>query len=373
MDLDENVGSRAGVISSPIVKPLPPELFVVHGTVAEMRWEAMRGQGYHTPNDRFFVRNHTATPLIDSGTWRLRLHGDALRAPRSLSYEDLLALPCTTADVAIECAGNGRAFFESQQGTRTPGIPWRLGAIGVARWRGVRLSTLLDLAGVTADAVDVMPRGLDAPYVEDGVDHGPVRRPLPITKALADVLVAYEMNDVPLPPDHGFPARLVVPGWSGVASIKWLGDIEVSSRPLSSPWSTRFYRMFGPGYPPEGSAPLTVQAVKSAFELPWGATLRAGRQHILHGRSWSGNGHIVKVEISVDGGLSWRRAETRGPRLARAWAPWHVAWAPRTPGPYVLMARATDETGATQPREARYNSLGYHFDGVVAHPVTVVG
>lgn len=379
MDLDDAIREasvprprRAAITPSPIVKPLPPGLFVVHGTSAETRWEAMQGQGYHTPNDRFFVRNHTATPLIDAPTWRLWLHGSGLRTPRSLSYEELLALPCTTVDAAIECAGNGRAFFESQQGERTPGIPWRLGGVGVARWRGVPLSTVLGLAGVTTDAVEVMPRGLDAHYVENGVDLGPVRRPLPIAKALDDVLIAYEMNGRPLPPDHGFPARLVVPGWSGIASIKWLGGIEVSAAPLSSPWSTRLYRMHGPGYPAEGGDPLTGQVVKSAFELPWEATLQAGRQHVLRGRSWSGGGHIVKVEVSVDGGRTWPAAQTRGPRLARAWAPWHVAWAPERPGPYVLMARATDETGATQPIEARYNRLGYHFDGVVRHPVTVV-
>jgi DMSO/TMAO reductase YedYZ molybdopterin-dependent catalytic subunit len=360
------------VSPSRILKPLPPELFAVHGCAAETRWEAMRGQGYHTPNDLFFVRDHTATPLIDAAAWRLRLHGLGLRSPRSLTYEDLLSLPSTTMDVAIECAGNGRAFFESQQGTPTPGIPWGLGGIGVARWRGVPLATVLDQAGVTPQAVDVMPRGLDARYVEDGVDLGRVRRPLPIAKALADVLVAYEMNGRPLPPDHGFPARLVVPGWSGVASIKWLGDIEVSTAPLSSPWTTHFYRVFGPDLPAEGGAPLTHQVVKSAFELPWEATLQAGRQHILHGRSWSGGGRVAKVEVSVDGGLSWLPARTSGPRPSRAWAPWHVEWAPARPGPYTLMARATDETGATQPYEARYNTLGYHFDGVVRHPVTVV-
>lgn len=353
---------------SPIVKPLPPELFIVHGSSAETRWEAMRGHGYHTPTDRFFVRNHTSTPIIDPASWRLRLHGPGLRSPRSLTYEDLLAMPCTTADVAIECAGNARTYFESQQHTPTPGIPWGLGGIGVARWRGVPLSAILEAAGVTSDAVDVMPVGLDAPYIEDGVDHGRVRRPLPIAKALDDALVAYEMNGRPLPPDHGFPARLVVPGWTGVASIKWLGSIEVSTTPLTSPWTTTFYRMTGPGYPGD---PLTVQGVKSAFELPWNASLRAGRQHVLRGRSWSGGGRVVRVEISVDGGHTWRAAHTHGPRLARAWAPWHFAWAPKEPGEYVLMARATDETGATQPVEARFNTNGYLFDGVIRHPVTV--
>jgi DMSO/TMAO reductase YedYZ molybdopterin-dependent catalytic subunit len=359
------------VLTTPIVKPLPPELFVVHDTNAEMRWEAMRGQGYHTPTDRFFVRNHTSTPLIDPGAWRLWLHGTGLRAPRSFTYEDLLALPATTIDAAIECAGNGRGLFAAQQHEHAPGTPWRLGGIGVARWRGVRLAVLLERAGITGDAVDLMPRGLDPHYVEGGVDHGPVRRPLPVGKALRDVLVAYEMNGEPLPPDHGFPARLVVPGWAGVASIKWLGDIEVSTGRLTSPWNTEFYRVFGPGQA-QGGGPLTGQVVKSAFELPWDATLRTGRLHVLRGRSWSGNGRIVRVEVSTDDGRTWQRAHTRTSHLARAWAPWHLAWRPGEPGRHLLLARATDETGATQPFRTPFNTLGYLFDAVVRHPVTVV-
>src|SRR5690606_38781496 len=132
------------------------------------------------------------------------------------------------------CAGNGRAFFDTQQGTEARGTQWRLGAIGVAEWRGVPLSALLDRAGVRADAVDVMPEGLD-PEVEDS---GRVRRPLPVEKALDDVLVVYEMNGEPLPPDHGYPARLLVPGWIGIANIKWVGRIEVATEPLFSAWNT---------------------------------------------------------------------------------------------------------------------------------------
>lgn len=251
-----------------IVKPLPPELFIRHETNAEMRWEAMRDVGYHVPNDRFFVRSHTSTPIIDAATWRLELHGTGLRTPRSFSYEELLALPSVTLDVAIECAGNGRSLFATQQDQEVSGTPWRMGGIGVARWRGVPLAMVLERAGLTPDAVDVMPRGLDPDYVADGVDYGRVRRPIPVSKALKDVILAYEMNDQPLPPDHGYPVRLVVPSWIGLASIKWVGDIEVSTSPLTSPWNTEFYRMFGEAYPPEGSAPLTVRGVRSTFELP---------------------------------------------------------------------------------------------------------
>ena len=145
---------------------------------------------------------------------------------------------------------------------QVPGTAWGLGAIGVTRWRGVALAEVLERAGIRDDAVDVMPVGLDDRYVADGIDHGRVRRPLPVSKALDDVILAYEMNGEVLPPDHGYPVRLVVPGWIGIASIKWLGRLEVATTRLWSPWNTKWYpRSF------------SEQVVKSAFELPWDATL----------------------------------------------------------------------------------------------------
>ncbi|MET8868315.1 sulfite oxidase [Nonomuraea sp. NPDC004580] len=342
--------------TAPIIKPLPDHLFRVHGNSAEMRWEAMAGLGYHTPNDRFFVRNHTSTPLIDVTTWRLQVHGPGVRRPRAFTHDELRAMPSRTYDVALECAGNGRRFYRTQQHDGAPGTQWGLGGIGVARWRGVPLKQLLKEVEVLPEAVDVLAIGLDAPFEE----HGHVRRPLPIDKAMDDVLVAYEMNGVPLPPDHGFPVRLVVPGWVGIASIKWLGELEVSTVPLFTPWNTVFY--------PD----VTTQPVKSAFELAWNARVPLSRTRILRGRSWSGQGRIVRVEVSTDGGLTWRMAEHHGHHLAKAWLPWHVEWTPRRTGTRLLMARATDETGATQPLTRPRHPFGYHFDAVVRHPVHVV-
>jgi DMSO/TMAO reductase YedYZ molybdopterin-dependent catalytic subunit len=206
--------------------------------------------------------------------------------------------------------------------------------------------------------------------VTGGVNLGRVRRPLPIGKALDDVIVAYEMNGEPLPPDHGFPARLVVPSWIGIASIKWLGRIEVSRTPLFSPWNTQFYRLFGPGFPADGEL-IGRQRVKSAFELAAGASVPAGRTRLLTGRSWSGNGRIASVEVSTDGGASWRPARLHGPRLARGWQRWSLPWRPSAPGPATLLARARDVTGAVQPNTAAFNTQGYLFDAVARHPVTV--
>lgn len=251
-------------------------------------------------------------PLIDAAAWRLRVHGSGVRRPQELSYGQLRSMPSVALDAAIECAGNGRSFFATQRGQEASGTPWRLGGIGVARWRGV-----------------------------------------------------------PLPPDHGFPVRVVVPSWIGIASIKWVGDLQVSAEPLSSPWDTRFYRFFGPGYPEGGSPPLAEQVTKSAFELPWGAAVPSGSPYPLRGRSWSGCGRIVRVEVSTDGGARWRPARLPDGGRGSAWTRWRATWPDPLPGERRLLARATDETGAVQPATTRFNELGYLFDAIVAHPVQV--
>ncbi|MER5866359.1 sulfite oxidase [Kitasatospora sp. NPDC002040] len=356
-----------------IVKPLPAEWFFPRGTNAEMRWDAVAGTGLHTPTERFFVRNHTRTPLIDPAGWRLRLTGSGLRRDGvEFGLDDLRRLPSTRLSALIECAGNGRSFYTNQQHQPVPGTAWTLGGVGSARWRGVRLADLLHRAGLRRDAVDVLPTGLDDEYLTaTGASLGRVRRPLPIGKALDDVLVAYEMNGEPLTPDHGAPVRLVVPGWIGIASIKWLGSVEVSTEPLYSPWNTQYYRLFGPDHPAGGSAPITRQVVKSAFELAPGAVLAAGRRHRLTGRSWSGAAPIRQVEVSSDGGTRWQHARLLDEPRPNGWVRWSHDWRPERPGPYELRARATDRRGNTQPAVAVFNTEGYLFDAVVAHPVTV--
>ncbi|AZP22203.1 sulfite oxidase [Streptomyces aquilus] len=365
----------AAATSPGIVKPLPDEWFTVRGTNAETRFASLAGTGYHTPVDHFFVRNHTSTPVLDAADWTLTVHGDGLVHGRAVEFslDDLKRFPAVTRTAFVECAGNGRSYFSSQQGQTVSGTAWTLGAIGTARWRGVRLADVLRRAGLDRAAVDVMPRGLDAPYVTaDGTDLGRVRRPLPLSKALDDVLLAYEMNGEPLPYDHGHPVRVLVPSWVGIASVKWVGDIEVSAQPLYSPWNTDFYRLFGDSYPPGGSAPLTRQTVKSAWELAWGASLDAGREHRLTGRSWSGGGGIVRVDVSTDGGARWRRARLHDAGRRDGWVRWSTDWRPPAPGPYSLLARATDRAGRTQPDTTVANTQGYLFDAVVRHPVTVV-
>src|SRR6478735_7936381 len=289
-----------------ILKPLPADQFVDFGTNAEMRWESVDPRRYLTPQSRLFVRNHTATPTIDASTYSLAVYGDGLRRPRTadapvrLSLRDLKRLPRTTTVTTHECTGNGRSFFATQQGTPASGTAWTLGAVGAVAWEGVRLRDVLRHVGLDPDAVSVQATGLDANYVTGGVDYGAIRRPFPIAKALDDALLAWGANGEPLLPDHGYPLRLVLPGWIGVASIKWLGSLEVSTAELSSPWNTKWYTIDG--------VPLAENPVRSAWELPWGAQLEKRKRIELTGRSWSGAGPIRRVEVSVDGGATWQRA-----------------------------------------------------------------
>jgi DMSO/TMAO reductase YedYZ molybdopterin-dependent catalytic subunit len=361
---------------SPISKPLPSQYFVNFGSNAEMRWDAAAGLGYEIPNDRFFVRDHTGTPIIDSSSWQLNIFGTGLKNtptssdPVTFTYDQLRALPKKTIFTFIECAGNGRSFFGTQQGTPASGTQWTLGAVGVAGWTGVPLSTVLEQAGIRSSAVDVMPYGLDSTVVSNGVDAGHVRRPIPASKALDDVLLAYEMNGQPLPWDHGYPLRLVVPGWVGVANVKWVGQIEVSSTPLFSLWNTTQYVLTGSTY--SGSPPVTTQVVKSAFELAFGAQLTSRTPQTLTGRSWSGTGSIKRVDVSTDGGSTWAPATLHGANLPNAWACWAFTWTPPAPGSYTLRARATDSSGNVQPATVPFNDGGYMFGAIVQHPVTAI-
>jgi DMSO/TMAO reductase YedYZ molybdopterin-dependent catalytic subunit len=362
-------------VAGPILKPLPPEWFVPYGSNAEMRWDTVDPRRYLTDQARLFVRNHTSTPTVDPATYALRIHGDGLADPRTaerahtLTYRDLLRLPARTVTSTLECTGNGRSFFATQQGTPASGTAWQLGAVGTVRWTGVPLSLVLRRLGLRRDAVDVQASGLDASYVSGGVDYGKVRRPFPLAKALDDALLVYAANGRPLLPDHGFPVRLVLPGWVGIANIKWLGELEVSRSPLTSPWNTTWYRMTGPDYPAD-APPLTVMPVKSAFELARGAVLPAGRTTVLTGRSWSGAAPVRRVEVSTDGGESWTRARTWRQKGA-GWTQWSLPWRPQTSGEHVLLARATDTDGRTQPDTVPFNDNGYLFSAVVRHPVAV--
>ena len=341
-----------------------PEPFIRHATNLETRLELL--DGLITPNDLFFVRNHAPTPVISAEDYRLRVTGDGIERSIEFSLDDLRALPSQSVVAYLECAGNWRSFFASVLGRAAEGGQWRTGAVGCAEWGGPSLSAVLEAAGLRPEAVAVNLVGLD---------DGGFSRPMAVPKAMdPDTLLAVSMNGEPLPPDHGFPVRGLVPGWAGSNSTKWVGEIQVSTEEIWVRANTSSYVLVGPDWPaeqyaPAEGAPVTTLPVKSALALPWPATVPAGRSRI-RGFAYSNDGPIESVEWSADDGASWGSARLLGPRLRCAWTRFEIEWE-AVPGSYTLRTRATDAAGNTQPDEMAWNQKGYLLNLVLPHPVEV--
>jgi len=351
------------------VKAVPEAFFIIHGSNAEMRWERMADQQYRMDTGLLFIRNHAETPILNAAEWRLRVTGNAVENELELSYDDLLQMPAHTVTRFIECAGNARGLFDVLMDNPAEGTQWKTGAFGIVDWTGVRLSDILEQAGLMDSAVSVMGTGLDSTGVA---------KPMSIEKALEeDTLVAYAMNGAPLPYDHGFPARLLVPGWAGIYNVKWLGGLEVADEQLFSRWNTTSYVLIGPDFEdPEGPAEgesFETQTMKSTVGLPWEATLQAGEQRIF-GYAWSPFGEITQVEVSLDEGQTYEPAELVGPNIAAAGTRWEYTLNAQ-PGLTSITTRATDSAGNTQwpLSEQVWNQLGYQWGAAIPHPVSVAG
>ena len=315
-----------------------------------------------TPVPRFFVRNHMHEPsALDAPTWRLTIGGE-VEKPLTLSLAELAKLESHSVVNTLECAGNGRGLYRPQ----VPGVQWQKGALSTARFSGPRLHDVLQRAGVKPAGKHVMFRGLDE--VPGKVP--PFIRSIPIEKALdSDTLIATHMNGVPLTKHHGFPARALVPGWIGAASCKWLTEINVLDSEFVGNFMSPGYRL--PNQPvkpgdtvkPEDTHPVTALNVKSVIVGPSdGSRLQSGRIS-LHGVAWAGEADIAKVEISTDGGTSWKPA-TLGPEKARyAWRLWHHEFAAK-PGDYSILSRAADSQGRVQPDAAVWNPSGYLYNAI---------
>ena len=344
-----------------------PAHFLVHD---EGNWEARLDniQGLITPARYFFVRNNSSSPELDASTWRLIIEGDAVDRPLELDYKDLLQLPARVLLCYLECAGNHRAMFDLVQGRPAAGTQWRTGAVGNGEWVGASLRDVLTLAGIKDSAASVLLVGLDTESPEGGF-----QRALPAEKAMhPDTLLAYSLNGEPLPKDHGYPVRALVPGWVGSSSIKWLGRIAVSSQQHWTRNNTSSYVLIGDEYPPEGEAKgsaVGTQTIKSALALPWPAQLSAG-QHRLHGFAHSPHGPVARVEWSLDSGASWEEAELTGPGVQYSWSRFEFSWT-AGPGEHVIMTRATDAAGNSQPDRVPFNEKGYLFNQPLPHPLRV--
>ena len=316
-----------------------------------------------TPNPQFYVRNHFSAPEIRREDWTLSV--DGLVANRAeLTLDEIKKLPRVTMPVTMECAGNNRSDLDPP----TPGNQFNGGAVSTAYWAGVRLADLVSRAKALPGAREILFEGCDSGSPEPGMAKTPYLRSLPIDVAMRpDTLLVYEMNGSELPPEHGHPLRLIVPGWYGMASVKWLRRVTLIDTGFEGYFQTYKYVMDdGLG----ATEPLTSMGVKSLICSPSdGDTLEAGASVCVNGMAWSGGERIAKVEVSADGGATWRDAEIVGPSERYAWQLWRIAWTPEAPGEYALMSRAVDAAGSVQPMRSRWNRLGYMVNGV--RPVNV--
>lgn len=326
--------------------------------------------GFITPVERFYVRCHHPIPQLDPATWKLEIEGE-VDNPYSLDHADLAAMELRTITSTMECAGNGRMFLEPQR----DGAQWEGGAVGTAEWTGVPLAHLLARAGVRDSASEVILIGGDLGEVKDpprpqGKIH--YSRSLPLEKANSDVLLALRMNGRPLDPSHGFPLRAIVPGWYGMAAVKWLTRIVVSKEPYQGYYQTIDYSYWERRSKSPTLLPITAMRVKSQIARPsFAEVVPAGQPYRVQGAAWTSGADIIRVEITTDAGGTWNDALLLGEPVADAWRLWEYDWTvPAKIGETVLMARATDSQGRVQPprhHDDRGSYLIHHW-----LPVTVL-
>lgn len=304
-----------------------------------------------TPNRLFFVRNHFPVPTVDLATWRLHIGGRVAR-PLILTWDELTALPERSVFATVECAGNGRSFLQQ----KAPGVQWGAGAIGHAEWTGVSVRTVLEQAGIQPGAVEILFEGLDQGSESDHPMPMHFARSLPLIKALdPDTLLVYRMNGELLEPAHGYPVRLFVPGWYGVASVKWLGRIEVLDRPFQGYYQSVKYTVQRRSANGTETVVVGPMAVKSEIIRPGeGATVGPGTNRVF-GVAWAGEEAVAAVDISTDGGRTWDPANLVGPQAPYSWTMWEYLWEVARPGEYTLLSRATSASGRVQP--AHHNPL----------------
>ena len=324
-----------------------------------------------TPLGLHYLLIHYDIPAVDGDSFALTVDGRVAR-PRQWSLVELASRSARTLTVTMECAGNGRARLQP----RALSQPWLVEAVGTAEWTGVPLRPLLEEAGPLDDAVEVVFTGIDVGAEEDGIVE-PYQRSLPIAEALADdVLLAYGMNGGPLPPQHGFPLRLVVAGWYGMGNVKWLTRITALSEPFAGFQNRVGYRLRQTAH--EVGAPVTRMEPR-ALLIPPGAPDFFTRRRLLSpgpcelfGRAWSGWAPIAGVEVSADGGATWHEADLSAePVAAHSWWSWTWRWDASVPGDYELCCRARDGSGRIQPLDMPWNLHGFANNALQRVPVTV--
>lgn len=328
---------------------------------------------YITPIEHFFVRTHVYVPAVNLNEWRLKVEGE-VATPQTLALDDLKKLPAVELISVVECAGNGRRFYDPP----VPGAQWSTGAVGNARWRGVRLADLLKRAGIKDSAREVLFDGADVPLgaMPD------FQRSIPVKKALdPHTLLAYEMNGETLPVKHGFPLRVVAPGWASDSWVKWVTGIRVLDKESDGFWMRSAYRRpehpVAPGtaVPADQMHPVTSLRIKSVIAEPLNGTQAAiGQPLAIRGAAWSGDaGPVAAVDVSVDGGRTWKAAALRSEQKTQfGWRQWEFRWTPPEEAYYTILARARDAVGNTQPFDQEWNPAGYGWNVIPRIGVDVV-
>jgi DMSO/TMAO reductase YedYZ molybdopterin-dependent catalytic subunit len=321
-----------------------------------------------TPAADFYVRNHHYTPDVNLADWNLRVDG-VVNSPVTLTMNDLRQFPAVSHIAVLECAGNGRSFYEPH----LPGMQWKQGGVANGKWTGARLRDVLQRAGGVRDsAKHVLFSGEDVPIGKQPK----FQRTVEIAKALdPDTILAYQLNGEAIPLEHGMQLRLVVPGWAGDSWVKWVRHVEVLDHEFDGFWMKTAYRhpthpvAPGTSVPPDQMVPVTDLPVKSVIATPAGGWARPGRVKIS-GAAWSNGSPVTKVDVSTDNGASWRAATLGSDQSKYAWRLWELDWkAPA--GEYKLMARATDAAGRVQPMVEDWNPSGYLWNVAAPRPVII--
>jgi DMSO/TMAO reductase YedYZ molybdopterin-dependent catalytic subunit len=349
------------------------EMFVRAKRPEDLEMPAAGFADFITPVDHFFVRTHVGVPNVEIANWQLQVDGNVAN-PLMLSMGDLRSMPSVEIVAVLECAGNGRSFFDPP----VAGIQWGHGAVGNGRWRGVRMADVLKRAGIKEGTVEILFDGADVP-IGTMADF---QRSIPLAKALhPETLLAYDMNGEPLPIKHGFPLRVIVPGWAGDSWVKWVTNIRVLKERSTGFWMKNAYlyplQPLAPGstVPPEAMTPITTLRVKSVISFPSSSTsMPIGKPIVIRGAAWSGDaGNVQDVRVSVDRGRTWKPAQLTGPATRFGWRLWEFPWTPSSEGQQVLLARAADSKGDVQPIVAEWNPGGYLWNAISRVDVSVGG
>lgn len=315
-----------------------------------------------TVTDRlFYRRNHHPYPQIFANHFIIPITG-LVQSPLQLSMQEMLQLPSRTVECVLECAGNKRQFFSP----KVFGEQWGKGAISQGVWKGVTLGTVLELAGIDKHANEIVFEGYDFGKRTDLDQDYTFARSLPMEKALhPDTLIAYEYNHQPIPFKHGFPLRLIVPQWYGMASVKWLKGITVIDGTFYGPFQTIDYIYYPDKENNKGAFPVTTLNVNSTIQKPVNRDVLNTGKHQLTGIAWTGEGKVSKVEISLDNGTTWEDASLKYSDMkAYGWVSWTYTKDFREKGEYTILSRATDTYGRVQPLEPFWNRKGYGYNAI---------